>query len=48
MKLNEYQEKAMVTNAPSSDNDAYSLFGLIAEVGELADKVAKGVRKEII
>lgn len=48
MTLNEYQEKAMVTNAPSSDNDTYSLFGLIAEVGELADKVAKGVRKEII
>jgi len=48
MTLNEYQEKAMVTNAPSSDNDTYSLFGLIAEVGELADKVAKAVRKEMI
>ena len=48
MKLNEYQEKAMVTNAESSDNDTYSLFGLIAEVGELADKVAKAVRKEIV
>ena len=48
MTLNEYQERAMVTNAASSDNDTYSLFGLIAEVGELADKVAKGVRKEII
>lgn len=45
MKLNDYQIKAMVTNAPSSDNDTYSLFGLIAEVGELADKVAKAVRK---
>ena len=45
MTLNEYQERAMVTNAASSDNDTYSLFGLIAEVGELADKVAKGVRK---
>ena len=41
MTLNEYQEKAMMTNAASSDNDTYSLFGLMAEVGELADKVAK-------
>lgn len=48
MTLNEYQEKAMMTNAASSDNDTYSLFGLMAEVGELADKVAKGVRKEMI
>lgn len=48
MTLNEYQEKAMMTNAASSDNDTYSLFGLMAEVGELADKVAKGVRKEIL
>lgn len=37
-----------MTNAASSDNDTYSLFGLMAEVGELADKVAKGVRKEAI
>lgn len=48
MTLNDYQQKAMTTNAESSDNDTYSLFGLIAEVGELADKVAKGVRKELI
>ena len=48
MTLNDYQEKAMMTNAASSDNDTYSLFGLMAEVGELADKVAKGVRKEAI
>lgn len=45
MTINEYQQQAMTTNAESSDNDTYSLFGLIAEVGELADKVAKGVRK---
>lgn len=38
----------MTTNASSSDNETYSLFGLIAEVGEIADKVAKGVRKKII
>lgn len=48
MRLNEYQDKAMTTNAASSDNETYSLFGLIAEVGEIADKVAKGVRKELI
>lgn len=48
MTLNEYQDKAMMTNAESSDNETYSLFGLIAEVGEIADKVAKGVRKQII
>lgn len=48
MTLNDYQIKAMVTNAPCSDNDTYSLFGLIAEVGELADKVAKAVRKDYL
>ena len=48
MTLNEYQTRAMTTNAQSSDNDMYSLFGLIAEVGEIADKVAKGVRKDLI
>lgn len=48
MTLNEYQEKAMMTNAASSDNDTYSLFGLMAEVGELADKMAKARRKMIV
>lgn len=48
MTLNEYQEQAMTTCTESSDNDMYSLFGLIAEVGEIADKVAKGVRKQTI
>lgn len=48
MTLNEYQEQAKTTCTESSDNDTYALFGLMAEVGELADKVAKGVRKEII
>lgn len=41
MTLNEYQKKAMTTNAASSDNDTYSLFGLVAEEGEIADKIAK-------
>lgn len=45
MTLNDYQEKAMTTCTASSNNDAYALFGLVAEVGELADKVAKAVRK---
>lgn len=48
MNLNEYQKRAMATNAKSSDNESYSLFGLMAEVGEIADKIAKGVRKELI
>lgn len=48
MTLNEYQEQAMTTCTESSMNDTYLLFGLMAEVGELADKVAKAKRKEII
>lgn len=48
MTLNEYQKQAMTTNAASSDNDTYSLFGLVAEVGEIADKIAKGVRNGTI
>lgn len=48
MTLNEYQTRAEVTSTASSMNDTYLLFGLIAEVGELADKVAKAKRKEII
>lgn len=48
MTLNEYQDKAATTCTASSMNDTYLLFGLMAEVGELADKVAKAKRKEII
>lgn len=48
MTLNEYQDQAMTTCTESSMNDTYLLFGLMAEVGELADKVAKAKRKEII
>lgn len=48
MTLNEYQDKAMTTCTESSYNDTYALFGLMAEVGELADKVAKAKRKDII
>lgn len=48
MTLNEYQTRAMTTCTESSDNDTYALFGLMAEVGELADKVAKAKRKGLI
>lgn len=46
MELNEYQEKAMATCMPSCDNVAYMLLNLAAEVGELAGKVAKDIRKQ--
>ena len=41
MTLNEYQERAMTTCMESCKNDTYMLFGLMAEVGEVADKIAK-------
>ena len=47
MTLNEYHNKAMSTNAESSDNIVYSLLGLNAEVGEINDKIAKWRRKSI-
>lgn len=46
LTLNEYQRRAMETCAGTSNNFAYMALGLVAEVGELADKVAKAVRKE--
>ena len=45
MTLNEYQKQAMTTCMDSSMNETYMLFGLVAEVGEIADKVAKWKRK---
>lgn len=48
MTLNDYQTRAMTTCTKSSDNEIYAICGLMAEVGEIADKVAKGVRKQII
>lgn len=48
MELNEYQENAMSTCLPSCNNFAYMSLGLVSEVGELAGKVAKAVRKEEI
>lgn len=46
MKLNKYQEKAMETCLPSSDNFTYQMLNLVGEIGEFASKVAKGIRKE--
>lgn len=45
MTLNEYQEKAMETCMSSCDNFSYMMLNLIGEVGELASKVAKDIRK---
>lgn len=39
MDLNEYQNKAMETCMDSSKNLHYMLFNLIAEVGELMEKI---------
>ena len=48
LTLNEYQQKAMTTCLPSCENDMYMLLGLVEEVGELAGKVSKAIRKEQI
>lgn len=45
LTLNEYQRRAMSTKAETSSNFAYMALGLVAEVGEFFDKVAKAVRK---
>lgn len=46
MELNEYQEKAMGTCMPSSNNFSYMALNLVGEVGELMSKIAKHVRKD--
>lgn len=46
MELKEYQERAMTTCMPSSNNFSYMFLNLVGEVGEFASKVAKAVRKE--
>ena len=45
MELNEYQEKAMTTCMPSSDNFAYMMLNLVGEIGEFSSKIAKAIRK---
>lgn len=47
MTLNDYQDKAMTTCLASCKNEVYAINGLQAEVGEIADKIAKWVRKGI-
>lgn len=46
MTLNEYQEQAMSTCMKSCENDAYMMLNLVGEVGELASKLAKDIRKD--
>lgn len=46
MTLDEYQNRAMLTCMPSCDNYSYMMLNLVGEVGELAGKVAKHIRKE--
>lgn len=46
MELKEYQERAMTTCMPSSNNFSYMFLNLVGEVGEFASKVAKAIRKE--
>lgn len=45
MELNKYQEKAMTTCMPSSENFGYMFLNLVGEVGEFASKIAKHIRK---
>ena len=47
MRANEYQTRAMSTRLPSCENATYMLFGLMAEIGEIADKIAKWRRKGV-
>lgn len=46
MELNKYQEQAMTTCMSSCKNISYMLLNLVGEVGELASKIAKNIRKE--
>lgn len=46
LTLNEYQRRAMTTCMPSCNNFSYMFLNLVGEVGELASKAAKHIRKE--
>lgn len=46
MTLKEYQKQAMKTCLPTCENFSYMLLNLVGEVGELASKVAKAIRKD--
>ncbi|MCI9284349.1 MAG: nucleoside triphosphate pyrophosphohydrolase family protein [Muribaculaceae bacterium] len=45
MTLNEYQQRAMTTCMDSCQNESYMMLNLVGEVGELASKMAKAIRK---
>ena len=45
MTLAQYQQQAMATCLPESENFSYMMLNLVGEVGELASKVAKMIRK---
>jgi len=45
MTLAQYQQQAMTTCLPESENFSYMMLNLVGEVGELASKVAKMIRK---
>ncbi len=45
MELNEYQQRAFDTCMATSDNFSYMMLNMVAEVGEVAGKVGKGIRK---
>ena len=45
MTLTEYQRQVMTTCMSSCDNFSYMMLNLVGEVGELASKVAKAIRK---
>lgn len=46
LTLNEYQQRAMSTCMDSCSNFSYMFLNLVGEVGELASKVAKHIRKD--
>jgi NTP pyrophosphatase (non-canonical NTP hydrolase) len=48
MRANEYQTRAMSMRLPSCENATYMLFGLMAEVGEIADKIASRRERGVI
>lgn len=45
MTFEEYQKQAMTTCTESSCNFSYMMLNLVGEVGELASKIAKSIRK---
>lgn len=45
MTLNDYQQQAMTTCLPESENFAYMMLNLVGEVGEIAGKISKYIRK---